>query len=227
MKNEKENFSGIQMIKVPGGEEVLRDDRIHKKWRAVIKPFLLAKYPVTEGQYFAVTKPEGASSEGFNRPVVNISWNEAVMFCNLLSEKDGLTQCYSAVSCGEDVVCDWNADGYRLPTEAEWQYACKAGTTGYRYGEIDRIAWYHENSDDRIQEVGQKEPNDWGLYDMLGNVWEWCWDIYDVKKYGAYHIFRGGGWAEEVRGCGATVHRRGHPTFTIDDLGFRVARSVY
>jgi formylglycine-generating enzyme required for sulfatase activity len=124
------------------------------------------------------------------------------------------------------VNCNLGADGYRLPTEAEWQYACKAGTTGYRYGELDEIAWYEENSEGGVHEVGKKGPNAWGLHDMLGNVWEWCWDLYDEEVYGSYRVFRGGSWAEEDRGCGATCRRRSHPTFGIDDLGFRLARSL-
>lgn len=77
-----------------------------------------------------------------------------------------------------------------------------------------------------VRDVGGKAPNAWGLHDMLGNVWEWCWDLYDEEVYGAYRIFRGGGWAESERGCGASVRRRSHPTFAIDDLGFRLARTV-
>ncbi len=74
--------------------------------------------------------------------------------------------------------------------------------------------------------MGQKEPNQWGLYDMLGNVWEWCWDVYDEKVYGTYRIFRGGGWNDTERGCLASNRRRSHPTFQIDDLGFRIAQSI-
>ncbi|WP_152495388.1 formylglycine-generating enzyme family protein, partial [Dehalobacter sp. UNSWDHB] len=91
---------------------------------------------------------------------------------------------------------------------------------------VNKIAWYKENSEGRTHEVGTKEPNAWGLYDMLGNVWEWCWDIYDEKVYGPYRIFRGGGWFDPERGCLATNRRRGHPTFRIDDLGFRLAKSL-
>jgi formylglycine-generating enzyme required for sulfatase activity len=115
-------------------------------------------------------------------------------------------------------------DGYRLPTETEWEYACRAGTQGPRYGQLDAIAWYRENSGGHPHDVKLKQPNAWGLYDMLGNVWEWCADQYDPEVYGVYRVFRGGGWADPERGCLATNRRRSHPTFTIDDVGFRVAR---
>ncbi len=78
---------------------------------------------------------------------------------------------------------DPDSNGYRLPTEAEWEYVCRAGTKDPRYGDIDNIAWYKDNSGGKPNEVGLKEPNDWGLYDMLGNVWEWCSDIYDETEY--------------------------------------------
>ncbi|KXI43540.1 cytoplasmic protein, partial [Bacillus cereus] len=161
-----------------------------------------------------------------NKPVVNISWHDAITFCNSLSKTAGLTEFYSIQDDGKKVSCNLHSNGYRLPSEAEWQYACKADTPGYTYGELQKIAWYNENSNGQIQDVGKKEPNAWGLYDMLGNVWEWCYDLYDEKVYGSYRIFRGGSWAEEARGCGATCRRRSHPTFHIDDLGFRLARSI-
>ncbi|WP_261306448.1 formylglycine-generating enzyme family protein [Paenibacillus andongensis] len=214
------------MVKVPGGEIDLRDDRTTSKWKVDILPFLLAQYPVTKQLYDAISQKSVISYDGDQHPVVNISWNDAISFCNLLSQNVGLKECYSISNDGETIICDWESDGYRLPSEAEWQYACKAGTAGYRYGELDKIAWYHENSAGTTHEVGGKEPNAWGLHDMLGNVWEWCWDLYDQNVYGSYRIFRGGSWAEEARGCGATCRRRSHPTFAIDDLGFRLARSM-
>lgn len=126
-----------------------------------------------------------------------------------------------------EIGFDAAADGYRLPSEAEWEYACKAGTNAGRYGEIDDTAWYKGNSDGSTQPVGSKEPNAWGLYDLLGNVWEWCSDIYDEQVYGSYRILRGGGWFDEARGCLATNRRRSHPTaLKIDDLGFRIARNA-
>lgn len=213
------------MVNIPGGEIELRDDRTKRIWKAEIRPFFLAPYPVTIELYYAITGKTSASIDGDQKPVVNISWNEAIYLCNLLSRKAGLNECYSISMDREEIICDWKSNGYRLPSEAEWQYACKAGTTGYRYGEIDRIAWYKENAEDGIHEVGTKDPNAWGLYDMLGNVWEWCWDLYDENVYGSYRIFRGGSWAEAERGCGASCRRRSHPSFGIDDLGFRLARS--
>ncbi|MBW7475322.1 formylglycine-generating enzyme family protein [Paenibacillus oenotherae] len=213
------------MIQIPGGELELRDDRTKRKWKAAIRPFLLAPYPVTTELYAAAVSQTQDASDSGREPIVNISWEDAISFCNLLSRDAGLKECYSISEDGEHTICDWDADGYRLPTEAEWQFACKAGTAGYRYGELDAIAWYKENSGGSVHEVGQKEPNAWGLYDMLGNVWEWCWDLYDEEVYGSYRIFRGGSWAEVARGCGATCRRRSHPTFRIEDLGFRLARS--
>ncbi|WP_326701765.1 formylglycine-generating enzyme family protein [Streptomyces sp. NBC_01754] len=212
------------MVKIPGGTVDLRDDRRGTRWQTEIAPFLLGRCPVTAGLHRTVTETATAAGDAF--PLTNISWLDAVELCDRLSVASGLAPAYSRDPGTGEVVWDRTSDGYRLPTEAEWQYACRAGTTGYRYGAIDAIAWYDGNSDGRAQEVGVKSPNPWGLYDMLGNVWEWCWDLYDEEVYGSYRIFRGGGWAESERGCGATVRRRSHPTFAIDDLGFRVARSV-
>ncbi|PGZ30842.1 cytoplasmic protein [Bacillus anthracis] len=214
------------MVNIPKGEVVLRDDRIKKEWQVQIKPFLLAKYVVTMEVYDAIINSTCNDYKNSNKPVVNISWHDAITFCNSFSKTAGLTEFYSIQDDGKKVSCNVHSNGYRLPSEAEWQYACKAGAPGYTYGELQKIAWYNENSNGQIQDVGKKEPNAWGLYDILGNVWEWCYDLYDEKVYGSYRIFRGGSWAEEARGCGATCRRRSHPTFYIDDLGFRLARSI-
>lgn len=220
------NQAEYPMVKIPAGEVDMRDDRVKTKWKVQVNACLLAPVPVTNAFYRSIMSKALGADEVPHAPVVDVSWNEAVAFCNLLSQYSGLKESYVISADGERVVCDWEADGYRLPTEAEWQYACKAGTGGYRYGELDEIAWYRENAEGRAHEVGRKLPNAWGLYDMLGNVWEWCWDLYDANVYGSYRVFRGGSWAEEARGCGATCRRRSHPTFRIDDLGFRLARSL-
>jgi len=123
-----------------------------------------------------------------------------------------------------------------LPTEAEWEYACRAGTTGERYGEIDQIAWYEKNSDGSTQGVGKLKPNPWGLYDMLGNVWEWCWDWYgsyptgDKKNWhgsegGSRRVFRGSGWIYDAGNCASAFRNHDHPAFRGGSLGMRLARS--
>lgn len=213
------------MVPIPGGDIAMRDDRTSTSWRVDVSPFLLGRHPVTVSHYDGVEGEAPSHVDIDSHPAVNVSWYDAISFCNRLSRQAGFDPCYETSDDGEHVDCDWEANGYRLPTEAEWQYACKAGTAGYRYGDLDRIGWYEGNSGGRIRAVGKKAANPWGLYDMLGNVWEWCWDVYDPEVYGPYRVFRGGGWADEARSCGATCRRRSHPTFRIDDLGFRLARS--
>ena len=215
------------MVEIPSGKIELRDDRIKLQWSVDLPTFLIAKYPVTQEFYFEITQESPSTMKGLRRPVETVSWLDAVVFCNLLSEKVGLEPCYIQAKMGEEIIFNPTSNGYRLPTESEWQYACKATTTGIRYGELDAIAWYKENAMNSTQDVGLKLPNTWGLYDMLGNVWEWCSDIYDETVYGSYRILRGGGWYDEARSCMATNRRRSHPTsFKIDDLGFRIARNL-
>jgi formylglycine-generating enzyme required for sulfatase activity len=215
-----------EMVQIPGGEITLRDDRVKQSWTVKIASFLLAKYPVTQALYFEITGERPGTFTGERNPVENVSWKDAILFCNQLSVKTGLELCYFIDPSGA-IIFNSGACGYRLSTEAEWGYACKAGTTGIRYGELDAIAWYKNNSALTTHPVGMKLPNAWGLYDMLGNVWEWCTDIYDETVYGSYRVIRGGGWCDEERGCMATNRRRSHPSsFKIDDLGFRVAQSI-
>ncbi|MFC0550802.1 formylglycine-generating enzyme family protein [Planotetraspora thailandica] len=213
------------MIEIPAGEIVLRDEGTKTNWNVEVGAFRLAAYPVTRELYAAV---QGEAPENPAAPVTEVSWTDAVHFCNMLSQAAGLSLCYSMGDDpnGRDVACDWEADGYRLPSEAEWEYACRAGTSGVRYGELDQIAWYRENSSGEVHDVGTRAPNAWGLHDMIGNVWEWCWDLYDPAVYGPYRVFRGGGAHDLPRACRASCRRKSHPTFRIDDLGFRLARSL-
>ncbi|WP_329222969.1 formylglycine-generating enzyme family protein [Streptomyces sp. NBC_01485] len=218
-----------RMIVVPPGRVALSDRRTHRSWTVELTAYRLAAHPVTRDLYTRVTgRPADAGRDRL--PAEGVSWWDAVHFCNALSLREGLTPVYDVRADGEDtgeaVTWDAAADGYRLPTEAEWEQACRAGTDGPRYGPLDDIAWYRENSGDRIHEVGGRLPNAWGLHDMLGNVWEWCWDLYDPEVYGTYRVLRGGGWFDEHWSCRASVRRRSHPTFRVDDVGFRLARTA-
>ncbi|QNE23256.1 formylglycine-generating enzyme family protein [Kribbella qitaiheensis] len=214
------------MIGIPAGEIELRDEGSRTNWRSDVPAYRLAARPVTRALYCAVTgQPDPVDPQ---LPVTDVSWLDAVRFCNDLSRVEGIEPAYGIGDDrdGLDVVCDWEADGYRLPSEAEWEYACRAGSTAVRYGELDEIAWYRENSGGQVHAAGTKLPNAWGLYDTIGNVWEWCWDHFDPKVYGPYRVFRGGGAYDEPRACRASCRRKSHPTFHIDDLGFRVARGA-
>ncbi|HEX2144681.1 MAG TPA: SUMF1/EgtB/PvdO family nonheme iron enzyme [Glycomyces sp.] len=211
------------LMHIEAGTVTLTDRRTERSWTAEVAAFLLSDKPVTRNDF------EGVTGENGSLPAVNVSWLDAVRWCNTRSEREGLRPAYAArpeESDSEAVLWDREADGYRLPTEAEWEYACRAGTTGPRYDELDAIAWHRGNSEERAHSVGLKAPNPWGLYDMLGNAWEWCFDVYDAKVYKDYRVIKGGGWFDEHWSCRAGVRRRTMPTLKIDDLGFRLARNA-
>ncbi|MFH8497713.1 formylglycine-generating enzyme family protein [Streptomyces coeruleorubidus] len=214
------------MVAVPPGRVTLSDRRTQRSWAVEVAPFRMSAFQVTQAWYAQVTGERPSAAHGERLPVEGVSWWDAVRFCNALSRAEGLTPVYRLCGESETVVDrDVSVDGYRLPSEAEWEHACRAGSGGPRYGRLDEIAWYRGNAQERIRPVGGRQPNAWGLYDMLGNVWEWCWDVYDAEVYGTYRVLRGGGWADEHWSCRASVRRRSHPTFRIDDVGFRVARA--
>ena len=221
-----DGWGGNQMIAIPPGHVTLSDRRTQRSWSVEVAPYRLATFPITQSRYAQVTGQRPSSAQGNDLPVTNVSWLDAIGFCNTLSQREGLAPAYRLRVDVEDIEWDESADGFRLPTEAEWEHACRAGTTGPRYGPLDEIAWYRGNSHERIHDVGGKQPNAWGLYDMLGSAWDWCWDIYDAEVYGTYRVLRGGGWFDEHWSCRASVRRRSHPTFQIDDVGFRIARSM-
>jgi formylglycine-generating enzyme required for sulfatase activity len=210
------------MIPIAAARITLSDRRTRSRWQVDLQPYRIAAHQVTQAEYEAVT---GTAYSGSGRlPATGISWWDAIGFCNALSEREKLSPAYEISA--DTVAWDATADGYRLPTEAEWEHACRADTTGPRYGELNEIAWYRDNSGERIHEVGGKLPNAWSLHDMLGNAWDWCWDLYDPEVYGPYRVLRGGGWFDEHWSCRASVRRRSHPTFQVDDVGFRLSRST-
>jgi formylglycine-generating enzyme required for sulfatase activity len=215
-------MDAVEMVALAPGVVTLSDRRTQRSWAVDLAAYELAALPVTQAQYEEVMGGRPSATQGDRLPVESVSWLDAVRFCNALSERVGLSPAYRLQ---DEVEWDTAADGYRLPTEAEWEHACRAGTAAARYGELDKVAWYRGNSAERIHEVGGKQPNAWGLYDMLGNVWEWCWDIYDAEVYGTYRVLRGGGWFDEPWSCRASVRRRSHPTLSLDDVGLRLARN--
>lgn len=210
----------------------------------ISKSFYMSKYEISQKQYEEVMGINPSYFKGVNLPVEQVSWYDAVEFCNKLSLKEGLSPCYSIN--GTNVICNFDANGYRLPTEAEWEYAAKAGTTTDFYSgslsyeqcspldyNLDRIGWYCGNSDDKTHPLGQKEPNASGLYDMSGNVWEWCWDWYgeysnvnvtDPKgeNSGYCRVLRGGSWYYFAYYCRSARRYCNSPENRFLTIGFRV-----
>jgi len=184
------------------------------------------------------------------RPVEMVTWFDAVEFCNKLSEREGLTPVYTIEGrtpatgypiTAATVTANWDANGYRLPTEAQWEYACRAGSTtlwhfGDNESDLVNYAWYSVNSNNRSHQVGLKLPNAWGLYDMHGNVWEWCWDWWsstfpnpdDLSNprgaaSGVFRVVRGGSWLLSASGTQSTIRGDGWP-LSSTFLGFRFGR---
>lgn len=186
-----------------------------------VHAFEIAAFPATEAQFSGDARepPER------QRPIVSVSWLDAVRLCNTASERAGLTPAYEVD--GAEVTWHATAPGFRLPTEAEWEYACRAGTRGPHYGALDHVAWTADDHVDEPQLVGLKAANGFGLHDMLGNVWEWCWDYLDPARYNDYRVFRGGGFADEAWSVRASTRRGGAPTMRHPDLGFRLARGGF
>ncbi len=216
----------------PGSEEG-RDLSEEQHKVTITRGFWLKPTEVTQGEWTAVmgSNPSNYTACGSTCPVEQVSWNDAVAYCNKLSERENLQQCY----VGERFV-GLGCTGYRLPTEAEWEYAARAGTTGARHGEVGAVAWYDGNSNSTTHPVGQKQANAWGLHDMLGNVWEWTSDWYDGYSgaardpvgpdSGQYRVIRGGGWALVAADVRSAYRNGGEPGNRADNIGFRPARSV-
>jgi formylglycine-generating enzyme required for sulfatase activity len=209
----------------------------------ITRPFYLGVTEVTQAQYEAVmdSNPSWFASTGQGKdkvagqstsqhPVENVSWLDAVKFCNKLSELEGRKPFYE-IDEGTARVPDWKASGYRLPTEAEWEYAC-----GGDPADLNEHAWFGGNSGSVTHPVGKKLTNRFGLHDMHGNVWEWCWDAYDKDYYkqsppddppgpsqASSRVFRGGSWFSDPRGCRSAIRSGSVPDDRIISLGFRLA----
>jgi len=229
-----------------------------------LSSFKMGKYEVTQEQYEAVmgnnpsnfsSNPQAGETQG-KRPVERVSWYDAIIFCNKLSILEGLSPAYRISGSTDPAVwgtvptssdATWNAveivtgsNGYRLPTEAQWEYACRAGTTtAYNTGDIisDNTGWYTSNSGSKTHEVGLKPANAWGLYDMHGNVWEWCWDWYNSSYYsrspandpmgaaaGSSRVERGGSWGIDASIARSSFRSNIYPYCRYIDIGFRLVR---
>jgi formylglycine-generating enzyme required for sulfatase activity len=213
------NGVGIDMVSVPGGtflmgsplSETGRDRDEGPQNEVSVQSFYLGKDEVTQAQYQAVMGTNPSSFKGDDLPVDSVTWSDAVEFCRKLSKMTGRE--------------------YRLPTEAEWEYAARAGTSGPYAGDIDAMAWDAANSDNRTHPVGQKQPNGFGLYDMYGNVWEWCQSKYQPYPYNAndgredvqgndVRVMRGGSWLSAAIYCRSAYRRRVIPD--LRSVGFRI-----
>ena len=236
----------------------------------ISQEFLLGRTPVTQAQWREVMKevgkddyrallsawhpalarfepPENLSApshfKGDERPVEQVGWGEAAIYCNLRSKDEGLQPCYDETTA----KCNFAANGYRLPTEAEWEYACRAGSADdYGFGadprQLPQHGWFAENSGKTTQPVARKKPNAWGLFDMHGNVAEWCNDFYGAGYYpkspaanprgpdeGERYVLRGGAWNSTAERCRSAARRYESPgfqdaCFARDAIGFRCVR---
>mgnify|MGYP000890038582 CR=1 FL=1 len=234
---------GSFLMGSPAGEEGRFDDE-EQHSVSITQRFAIARTEVTQGQFQTVMGRNPSTSRGNDqRPVENVSWFDAIDYCNALSLREKRTPCYQHK--GDDVTWLPGCDGYRLPTEAEWEYAARAGTTMVYAGANapDDVAWFGEGDKGSPHPVRQKQPNRWGLFDMSGNVWEWVWDCF-ATDYGKSEgniskdpkgptscavpgrVIRGGSFRAPARYVRVAYRRRYSTQIADGALGFRVARSL-
>ncbi|MGR2751906.1 formylglycine-generating enzyme family protein [Agromyces arachidis] len=214
----------LELARVDGGTLALHDARRGLRRTVELEPLEIGVFPVTQEQ-LAELLGETASHPRPRRPAIDVSWLRAIRFCNAASEWEGLDPAYGFD--GEDVTWHVDADGFRLPTEAEWEFACRAGSTGPHYGPLREVAWTSADGVSVPQDVGGRLPNLNGLFDMLGNVWEWCWDLLDPAGDSGERVIRGGGFADDAWSARASTRRGAPPRTRHGDVGFRVARGGF
>ncbi|MBJ2121345.1 formylglycine-generating enzyme family protein [Arthrobacter sp. MSA 4-2] len=212
----------VSLVSVPGGTLEMRDARSNSSRTVTLVPYSIGRTQITAAELAQAGGSPAAPERAGLVPVHPVTWFDAVRWCNNLSSLAGLRPAYAISS--REVSWDVGADGYRLPTEAEWEFACRAGTLTPTYGPLPDIAWTAADRVDAPREVALKAPNAFGLFDMIGNVWEWCWDYADTARYGDYRTLRGGGWADKAWSTRASVRRGSAPDAVLEDVGFRVAR---
>ena len=254
------------MVYVEGGSFMMGsndgDDEEKPVHKVTVSSFWIGKYEVTQAEYSQYMGPIYSwSSElglGDNYPAYNVSWYAILKYCNLRSLAEGFNPCYtisgstnpanwgtvptSSNPTWDAVICNWEANGYRMPTEAEWEFAARGGvkSKGYKYSgsnNLGSVAWYDGNSNDKTHEVGTKAANELGIYDMSGNIGEWCWDWFDLSNYtknlsldpqgadaGSWRVLRIGSWFSEEFFCRVAFRFFSFPGGT-SSSGFRVARA--
>jgi formylglycine-generating enzyme required for sulfatase activity len=240
---------GSDMVAIPAGQFTMgaKDGPIDSRSEHAVKVdgFLMDRHEITQEIYESLTGKNPSRRKNPKNPVEQITWTGAARFCNARSLQDGLTPCYDT----DTWECDLSATGYRLPTEAEWEYACRAGSeTQYYNGdnpqELKSIAWFKDNSEGQPHPIGRRKPNAWNLFDMTGNVWEWCNDYYGVMYYrdspannprgpqeGEKRVLRGGAWSATAANCASWVRNCDEMGMTDvclhgDSYGFRCVRKI-
>ncbi len=238
--------TGAEMTLIPAGQFSMGADGAvdTQPVRTIsIEAFYMDRHEVTQALYERITGTNPARRKGRTNPVERVRWSDAIKFCNARSQAEGLEPCYDLATR----ECRFEADGYRLPTEAEWEYACRAGgghdySFGADVGQLDSHAWTKGNARRRHHPVGEKDANAFGLHDTSGNVWEWCNDWYRVDSYGQgpadnprgppdgeKKVLRGGAFSSSSASCCSWTRYCDEPGFTdacvaSDDYGFRCVR---
>ena len=227
-RESKRPIESFKFVLIPGGSFMMGSNNSYSDEKPIhkvnIQPFYMMSTEVTQAMWKVVIDDNPSRFKGDNLPIENVSWNDCQEFIKKLNQFDP-------------------GKGYRLPTEAEWEYACCGGTTTRYYSgdsesDLKSVGWWKGNSDGKTHPVGQKEPNAWGLYDMHGNVWEWCEDWYQYSYNGASsdgsawlfpsgsaRVLRGGGWDSNPDNCRSVLRYRYAPSGRNNNIGFRLVFS--